>query len=156
MNRKLTPEQIEATCRALLSSRRRVTIRTVMAQLRERHGATGRTERVSAILRRIEGRRDFDPSHDPPSADTAALLERLLAAEARAARSEELERRHQDFWAQRYAEKVDELERRYTAAVQVRPAITTDQYLRLQRRAAELAGRLAQYESVETEASETR
>ena len=149
MNRKLAPEQIEATCRDMLAGRRRVTVRAVMAELRCRHQACGRTERVSEILRRVEARRALDPPNDPPSADVAALLDRLQAAEARAARAEELERHHQDFWAMRYAEKADELERRYAAALQARPAITTDQYLRLQQRAAELARRLAQYEPLD-------
>ncbi|MGH8327856.1 MAG: hypothetical protein ACRET2_13975 [Steroidobacteraceae bacterium] len=150
MNRKLTPEQIEAACRDLLRSRHRVTLRAVMAELHHRHGATGRTERVSKILSRLEASREaFGPAHHQPSADITALLPRLQAAEARAARSEEIERQHQDYWARRYAEKADELERRYAAALKSRPAITTDQYLRLQQRIAELARRLSQYESVE-------
>jgi len=147
VNRKLTLDQIEAACRDLLSSANRVTVRAVMAELHRRHGATGRTERVSGTLRRLEARRASDPPREP--ADTAALRERLQAAEARALRSEERERRHQEYWAKRYAEKADELERRHATAMKDRPAITTDHYLRLQQRAAELARRLSQYESVD-------
>ena len=53
VNRKLTPDQIEAACRDLLSRRRRVTVRAVMAELRNRHDATGRTERIREILHRL-------------------------------------------------------------------------------------------------------
>lgn len=147
MNRKLTLDQIEVVCRDLLRSIRRVTVRAVMIELHRRYGAAGRTERVSEILRRLEASGTFNPPREP--ADTAALLQRLEVAEARAARSEEMERRHQEYWAKRYAEKADELERRYAAGMKARPAITTDQYLRLQQRAAELARRLSQYESVD-------
>lgn len=148
MNRKLTPEQIEGTCRHLLNQRGRVTVRAVMAELRRRHGACGRTERVSEIMGQLQIDRVSQPVSDQP-ADTPALLERLRAAEVRAERSEEIERRHQEFWARRYAEKADELERRYRAAINARPSITVDQYLRLQQRVADLARRLAQYEPVE-------
>jgi hypothetical protein len=148
MNRKLTSEQIEATCRQLLSGRRPVTVRTVMAELRRRNGSAGRTERVSGILRRLQTAPEIESTGNAPAADVVALRERLEAAEARAARSEEMERRHQDYWAKRYAEKADELERRYAAAIKARPAITTDQYLRLQQRIADLARRLSQYEPV--------
>lgn len=150
MNRKLTSEQIESTCRELLGGRRHVTVRDAMAELQRRHGAAGRTERVSRILSRLETHQPFEPTHvEAPAPDATALLERLDAAEARAARSEEMERRHQDYWAERYAEKADELERKYSAILQARPPITTDQYLRLQRRVAELSRRLSKYEDVE-------
>ncbi len=149
MNRRLTPEQLESACRDLLMSRRRVTVRAVMAELRRRHGASGRTERVRQTLHRLDASQPLEPTRDPAASDTATLLERLQAAEARAARSEELERHHQDFWAKRYAEKADELERRYAAVLRARPAITTDQYLRLHQRIADLTRRLSRYESVD-------
>lgn len=148
VNRKLSPAQIEATCRHLLNQRGRVTVRAVMAELRRRHGACGRTERVSEIMGQLQIDRGSQAGSDQPT-DTAALLERLRAAEARAERSEEIERRHQDFWAKRYADKADELERRYRAALDSRPSITINQYLRLQQRIAELSRRLAQYEAVQ-------
>lgn len=147
VNRKLTDQHIDEACRELLASRRRVGVRTVMAELRRRHGAAGRTERVSRVLREAE------ESATPPAREAegepnvAELNARLRAAEERAARAEELERRHQDFWARRYAEKADELERRYAAMLRTRAAITPDEYLRLQRRVAELSRRLERYEA---------
>lgn len=149
VNRKLTTEQIEAACRDLLSSNRRVTVRGVVAELRRRHGASGRMDRVGQILSRLESAQAFAPAGGGMSGDVTALLARLKDAEARATRSEEIERRHQDYWAKRYAEKADELERKYAAALQARPAISTDQYLRLQHRVMRLMQRLSQYESVE-------
>lgn len=147
MNRKLTAEQIEAACRDLLSRRRRVTVRAVMAELHRRHGFAGRTERVGQILRPLQAAPIS--ARDAKSADIATLRERLENAEARAARSEEVERRHQEYWAKRYAEKADELERKYAPALQARPTITADQYLRLQQRIADLTRRLSRYEPVD-------
>lgn len=148
MNHKLTSEQIEAACRDLLSARRHVTVRAVMAELHRHHGAAGRTERVSQILRRLQTA-PFESTRDPQLANIAALRERLEAAETRAARSEEMERRHQDYWAKRYAEKADELERKYAPALQPPAAITADQYLRLRQRVADLTRRLSRHEPVD-------
>ena len=145
MNRKLSSDQIEAVCRELLARQRSVTVRGVMAELRSRYGASGRTNRVTEILRRVERSLPVGASSSD-SSEITALRERLQAAEVRAARSEEMERHHQDYWAKRYVEKVDELERKYAALLRSRPAITTDDYLRLQQRVAELTRRLAEYE----------
>jgi hypothetical protein len=79
--------------------------------------------------------------------DVMVLRRELAEAERRAARAEELERRHQDFWAARYQEKVEELQ----GAMSLRnpPGVSSEQYLRLYQRAAELARRLSRYEEVE-------
>ena len=146
MHRKLTREEVEAVCRRLLSERRRVTVRSVMAELRRCYRAAGRTERVSMILRQLAESAGPTP---PEGTELASLREQLRVAEERAARAEELERQHQDFWANRYAEKVTELERRYAEALNTKQAIRSEQYLRIHQRAAELAQRLARYEPVE-------
>jgi len=149
MNRKLTDAQIEALCRELVAVQRRVGVRTIMAELRRRHGASGRTARVAQILRRAEQSISVVPAAGEGRAALLTMAERLRQAEVRAARAEELERRHQDYWARRYAEKADELERKYAAVLKSRPAITSDEYLRLHQRVAELSRRLARYEPVE-------
>src|SRR5690349_15458641 len=121
MGHRLTKEQIVGVCRELLRQRRRVGVRDVTEQLLRLYGRRGRTERVAAILREEE--RAALPSPSGSSAaksDVEALREQVHIAEeqaaqakVRAARAEEMERRHQDFWAARYAERVEELERRY-------------------------------------------
>jgi hypothetical protein len=150
MPSRLTAPQIETSCRQLLINQRRVGVRDVMEDLRNRHGLCGRTARVAGILRRVE--QDLNQPKIPAgngSAEIALLRQQLRAAEHRAQRAEELERSHQDFWAKRYAEKVDELERRNAAAPSRAGVITSEQYLRIHQRAAELARRLAKYEAVE-------
>jgi len=145
MHRKLTSEQIRATCKEMLTRSRSVTVREVMARLRTEYGAGGRTERVSRILQSVL--KEWQPEAAVvEDADTAVLRRQLSDALTRAARAEELERRHQDFWAARYDERMAELER------QVPPpsasGVSSEQYLRLYRRAAELWNRLARYEEV--------
>jgi hypothetical protein len=146
MHRKLTSEQIRTTCQALLTQTRSPTVRDVMARLRTDYGASGRTERVTRILHTVLEQWRPQPTvvEDP---DTTFLRQQLSDARARAARAEELERRHQDFWAARYDERVAELEQRTTPPTPT--GISPEQYLRLYRRAAELHNRLARYEEVE-------
>lgn len=152
MRRGLSIEQIEAVCRELLRDRRRVSVRTVMVELRRRHGASGRTERVSRLLKQVEeGALEFPIERVPEEMER--MREQLRAAEVRAARAEEIERSHQDYWARRYAEKADEMERQLSAALKRRAPISADEYLALHRRLAELTRRLAQYEGAETPGS---
>lgn len=120
-------------------------VRSVMAHLRLRHGACGRTERVAKVLRGLIEKRE--PRRQvSENSDLASLRQQLFEAEQRAARAEELERRHQDFWAARYQEKIEELQFRVAAPNST--GVSSEQYLRLYRQAAELARRLAQYEQV--------
>jgi hypothetical protein len=149
MPRLVTSAQIEEACSALLRVRHRVGVRDVMRRLRELHGASGRTERVAIVLKRLQEVRTALPLPATQEASpevVAHLREQLRAAEERAARAEELERRHQDFWAERYAEKLQELERRFEALARDAPTVTTDPYLRACQRVVELERRLAQYE----------
>jgi hypothetical protein len=145
MPSKLTSEQIRGTCQELLKKARSTTVREVMAQLRREYGACGRTERVKNILQDVLGewRPEVPVVED---ANITLLRQKLSDAEARAARAEELERRHQDFWAARYAERVAELENR--APPPAPTGVSTEKYVRLYRRAAELWDRLARYEEV--------
>jgi hypothetical protein len=78
----------------------------------------------------------------------------LLAAEGRAALSEERERQHQDLWASRYADKVLELERQQTRTTARAAGVTHEQYLRVYQRAADLARRLAKYEDPDKPATD--
>ena len=153
MREGLSESSIEEACRTLLSQRRRVGVRDVMTYLRMQHGIAGRTERVAGILRREELRSStVMPPPNPPTllpVELADLQEQLRLAEARALRAEDLERRHQDFWAARYDEKVQEIEKRYADLLARNAAVTSDQYLRIHQVAADLARRLAQYEKVD-------
>lgn len=144
MRQRLKPEQIEQVCRELLAKHRHVTVRSVTAELRRLYGAAGRAERVCEILRETAARCPVELA----SGSIADLLVRLERAEKRAALAEDRERRHQDLWAARLVEKVDEVERRYAKALRARAEITVEQYLDLQRKLAELRRRLSQYEPI--------
>jgi hypothetical protein len=118
-----------------------------MQALRSQFGGCGRTERICRILKRLESQRQRpDASLAAGSRELETLRERVRAAEARAALSEERERQHQDLWANRYAEKIAELERQQSRATSRAAGVSHEQYLRVYQRAAELARRLAKYE----------
>jgi hypothetical protein len=154
MPRGLSDAQIERVTRQLLCEQHRVTVRQVMQVLRLRYGGCGRTERICRILKQLERQRRASPvvPKDVPSNDSVEpvelerLREQLRLAQERAALSEERERRHQDLWASRYAEKVAQLDRQPNRAAVQAAAITHEQYLRVYQRAADLARRLAKYE----------
>jgi hypothetical protein len=121
-----------------------------MAELHDRYGVKGRTERVAAVLR-VEERSALPSSAEP--SELEALRERVrkaeeraAQAEKRAARAEEMERSHQDFWAARYAEKAEELERRFARLSAPASSVPADQYLKVCQLNAELTRRLELYE----------
>jgi hypothetical protein len=151
MRNGLSVPLIEEACRTLLSRRRRVGVRDVMAYLRDQYGIAGRTERVAKILSQIEAESAVTPSNlsTPVPIELTDLQRQLRVSEARALRAEDLERHHQDFWAARYDEKVQEIEKRYAALHAQNTALTSEQYLRARQLAVELARRLAKYEKVE-------
>jgi hypothetical protein len=148
MHQKLTDKMIETAALELIAKHRRVTLRMLTSELQRRHSASGRNARVGRILREVASR--------APAADAAALSRRVMEAEQalqkaveRAERAEERERAHQDLWGRRWAEKADELERRYEAALQRRANITVNEYLRLRQELAATSRRLAEYEARE-------
>jgi hypothetical protein len=146
MPRGLSDIQIERTTRQLLARQYRVTVRDVMRALRSEFGGCGRTERICRILRRLEAQREGLGTTRATNEELDALRERVRVAEARAALSEERERQHQDLWANRYAEKVAELEKHTRRAANRAAGVSHEQYLRVYQRATELARRLAKYE----------
>ena len=155
MNRRLTDQQIEHACRALLRLRRHVTVRDVRSQLRQSFTATGRTERVARILKALQDSLPA-PNPQPGDAETTRLRQELQAAreqadraEQRAARAEQIADDHQDFWARRYDEKVQQLEQQHASHLEALRKARTAEYLRIHLRAAELTRRLAQYESTD-------
>lgn len=154
MKENLTRARIVGVCRELLHRQRRVGVRDVMRHLQMQYGIKGRTQRVAAILKEEEHAALPSPALSVPEANVAALLERVRIAEERAAqaelravRAEELERKHQDFWAARYAQRAEELEHRY-AELARRPTsgVSSDQYLKVCQLNAELTRRLELYE----------
>jgi len=154
MPRGLSDVQIERAVRELFAQKRRVTVRDAMQALRTRFGGCGRTERICRILKQVEAQRDPPAPPAAGSEEAERLRERVLAAESRAALSEERERQHQDLWANRYAEKVVELERQTRTTVRT-VGVTHEQYLRVYQRAADLARRLAKYEDPDKPESES-
>ena len=154
MNRKLTDATIESTCRELLQARRRVTLREVTEELRRRYRASGKNARVARILREVAERIAVPNYEGTPDAEIARLREALRQAQrqvaesiARAELSEEREQAHQRLWAQRFAERMDEYDRRAAAAIKRHERETAEHQLRLHQRIAELErenARLAQ------------
>ena len=145
MHQKLTVDQIRQTCREALAHVSRPTLRCVLARLREQYGASGRTSRVLQILR--ETADHHQKERLVPNVTAEALRARLADAEVRAARAEERERRHQDFWATRYQDKLIELETQQQRDRQAR-GVDSEQYMRLYQKFAEVSRRLAQYEDL--------
>ena len=145
MYQKLPDAVIEATCRELLQVQRRVTVRRVSEELRRRHHASGRNARVARILREVTERVAVPTYEGTPDAEIVRLRSALQRAErqvaeaiARAELSEERERAHQDLWALRFAERMDESERRLAAAVRRHEQERAEEQLRLRQRIAEL------------------
>jgi hypothetical protein len=148
MRRRLTDLEIEGACRALLTSRRRVSVRDVAGHLRATYGAVGRRARVAAALLKIEG--ECPPPGLPTVTEQGSTLEDdLRAARERLARAEERETKHQDLWAARYAERVAELEQRHQMQLALVAKHSSERYLRVYQWGAQLAERLARYEVVE-------
>ena len=150
----LSEQQIELTLRELLRRSRRVTVRDAIQALRERFGGCGRTERICRILKRLESQLQISAADVNVHEELEQLRQRVQQAESRAALSEERERQHQDLWAARYAEKVEELERQQQRARTPSAGVPHEQYLRVHQRAAELARRLARYEDPDKPAAE--
>lgn len=117
----------------------------VCEELLNRHQARGKSARVARILRAATAGIPA-PCYAGTAQEEIARLrhaldqatERTGEAEGRARVAEERERAHQDYWAQRYLEKLDEFDRQQAALVKVRERAATDQYLRLHQRIAEL------------------
>lgn len=153
MKRRLASDLIAGACRELLQRQRRVGVRDVTGHLFEQYGIKGKTERIAAILKEQEAAALPSPSGSKAAPEVEALLERARSAEERAGqaelralRAEELERNHQDFWAARYAERVEELERRYAELARPTSGVSADQYLKVCQMNAELTRRLELYE----------
>jgi len=153
---QVSDQQIEATCRALLEGRRRVGVRDVMAQLRVAHGSAGRTERVNRVLSRVMAEAPAMARPAPSVDELEDLRVQLMAAVERASRAEEREIQHQDYWARRFAERLEELERMHATQLSLTTQGASERYLRLYQWSAKLAERLSRYEVVEPLAVETK
>ena len=157
MYQKLSDTVIAQTCRDLLQTHRRVTVRRVSEELRRRHQASGKNARVARILREQSERIAVPSYGGTPDIEIARLqaalreAERGLAATIKRAELAELrERSHQDLWADRFAERMEENERRLAEAIKRCEREAAAQQLRLHQRIAELErenARLAQERS---------
>jgi hypothetical protein len=144
----LSNSQIEGVCIELLTVSREVSVRDVERELKRRYAASGRRERVADILRRAKAEAPAPAAATKPAVESAGP-EIIAEALARAARAEELERRHQDFWAERYAQKCEELEMRYRRIFEDLKREHSERYLRVHQRVMELQVRLARYEAID-------
>lgn len=94
---KLTDGQIEILCREVLAREAAPSGRLLRRMLRARFGASGRTDRVFAIWRRLSRVGDgVTPVGDD---ERQRWMARVGAAEERARLAEEREVKHQDHWA---------------------------------------------------------
>ena len=92
-----------------------------------------------------------------PSVDELEDLRvQLKAAVERASRAEEREIQHQDYWATRFAERLEELERMHATQLSLTTQRASERYLRLYQWSAQLAERLSRYEVVEPPAVEAK
>lgn len=145
---------IESTCRELLQARRRVTLREVTEELRGRYQACGKNARVARILRKVTESMGAPSYEGTAEGEILRLQDSLRATEqrereavARAELSEQRERSHQDLWARRIAERMDENDRRLAAALKQHEREASVKHLQLHQRIAELErenARLAQ------------
>ena len=94
---KLTDGQIEILCREMLAREASPSGRGLRRLLRERYGASGRTDRVFAIWRRLS--RVDDGAAPVNDEERRRWMARVAAAEGRAQLAEEREIKHQDHWA---------------------------------------------------------
>lgn len=110
MNRKLSDAQIRATCSELFAVNAGLTGRGLRAELRQRFGYSGRTDRVFAIWRSQRNQPQSESGEPGREGDIGARLAGAEArvrgleserdrAEERARRSEARELAHQDRWA---------------------------------------------------------
>ena len=153
---KVTDQQIEEVCRTLLEGHRRVGVRDVMRRLRALYGSGGRTERVAAVLSRVMAERPVVGRPTPSPDEFEDLRGKLKGALERAALAEQREIQHQDYWARRYAERLEELERAHASQLSTATRTASERYLRLYQWAAELTNRLRRYEVVEPPAVEIK
>lgn len=136
---------IESICRELLQARRRVTLRQVTEELRRRFQASGKNARVARILREVAEELAIPSYEGTPEGEILRLQGALRQAQAReneatarAELSEQRERSHQDLWARRIAERMDENDRQLAAALRRHEREASVQYLHLHQRIAEL------------------
>lgn len=145
MYQKLSDAVITETCRELLQVQRRVTVRRVSEELRRRHQASGKNARVARILREQSEHMAATSYEGTPNAEIARLQAVLRETErqrdeaiARAELSEQRERSHQDLWARRFAERMDEYDRRMTVAIKHHEREASVKHLQLRQQIAEL------------------
>ena len=157
--KRVSDDQIENACGALLAVSRVVTFRDVCVELRRRHGASGRAARVNQILGRMRISVQVislpaSASRTEPRSDDATAMawleERVRIAEQRALCAEERDRRNQDFFANRYAQQRAQLAHERAMLYEPRAGgVSAEQYSRIYQRASYFRNRLATYEVVE-------
>lgn len=105
MNTRLSDFEIRSTCLGLISAGPMCSGRALRRALRNRFGATGRTDRVFRIWREIVAERGMQIDQGRELTPrmwlerVAAAERQALAAETRAALAEHREQVHQDKWA---------------------------------------------------------
>ena len=114
MPQKLTNPQIEILCREVLARESAPSGRSLRRALRERYGASGRTDRVFAIWRQMS--RGVGEGGSVTDEERQLWSARIAAAEERARLAEEREIKHQDRWASEIYELREQLRARQGAA----------------------------------------
>jgi len=149
MNRQLSRTQIEVVCIELVSTRPEVSVRDVTRELKRRHGAAGRNERVAGILKGVKADASKVVIVSRPAVRADEWDTPIAKALERAERAEDRERRHQDFWADRYAQRCEELELHYRRQFDELNRQHSERYLGVCQRVVELERRIAGYEAMD-------
>ena len=114
---KLTNGQIEILCREVLARESAPSGRMMRRALRERFGASGRTDRVFAIWRRMSRGVGAGEGGGVTDEERQRWQARVAAAEERARLAEEREVKHQDHWAGEIYELREQLRARLGSVV---------------------------------------
>lgn len=104
MNTRLSDVEIRSTCLGLISAGAKCSGRALRQALRDRFGASGRTDRVFKIWRQVVAEQSIQGQGSELTPRMwherlAAAEQQALAAETRATLAEHREQVHQDKWA---------------------------------------------------------
>ena len=139
MPQKLTDPQIEIVCREVLARESAPSGRSLRRALRERYGASGRTDRVFGVWRRMSGRGEGIAGNAVINSERQQWSARIGAAEERARLAEERETLHQDRWASEVYALREQLRARHGGVVS---GVSHEAYRKVHLELAQVRGEL--------------
>jgi len=144
MRKILSQDQITRTCKDMLRTHRRVTVRQVAQELRTRYGASGKNARIAKALRDLtkltslsELLTDSDTAQET-AAKLYAAQELIAKLQERVSIAEDREQSHQDLWARRFSERADEYDKKYAALMRARERELSEMRLKYYKQISDL------------------